>query len=218
MADFREKIKENVIVDDTNDEYGYLKITYNKGRKSNGIGRWYCNKGIGIQPLCVSVRHTICDGLWTDIDQVNSHPTIFKTLMNKYGFKSPSLDECLNNREKFLQKVMKDENCSRDTAKTLVIAIINGAKYKSATLKQLADEIKPIINHIIKLPEYKDTYDLLNLLIKIKITLKAKPSAEFYKLLKINSLKLIFNSLMIKVLLPNTKMVMKLPLFLMIFN
>ena len=46
-----QKIKENVIVDDTNDEYGYLKITYNKGRKSNGIGRWYCNKGIGIQPL-----------------------------------------------------------------------------------------------------------------------------------------------------------------------
>jgi len=156
-----QKIKENVIVDDTNDEYGYLKITYNKGRNSNGIGRWYCNKGIGIQPLCVSVRHTICDGLWTDIDQVNSHPTIFKTLMNKYGFKSPSLDLCLNNREEFLQKVMKDEKCSRDTAKTMVISIINGSKYKSPTLKKLADEIKPTINHIIKLPEYKDIYDFV---------------------------------------------------------
>lgn len=167
-----QKIKENVIVDDNNNEYGYLKITYKKGSKSNNIGRWYCNKGIGIQPLCVSVRHTICDGLWIDIDQVNSHPTIFKTLMNKYGFKSSSLDECLNNREEFLKKVMNDEKCSRDTAKTLVIAIINGAKYKSTTLKKLADEIKPIIKHIILLPEYKDIYDF------VKINYKDNPEGK----------------------------------------
>ena len=104
-----QKIKENVIVDDTNDiegtEYGYLKITYNKGKNSNGIGRWYCNKGIGIQPLCISVRHAICDGLWVDIDQVNSHPSILKNFIDKYNFKSPLLDECMNDREAFLAKV-----------------------------------------------------------------------------------------------------------------
>ena len=40
---------------------------------------------------------------------------------------------------------MNDEKCSRDTAKTYVIAIINGAKYSSRTLITLANELKPAI-------------------------------------------------------------------------
>ena len=135
-------------------EYGQIIVTYNKGRNSNSIGRWYAKDGLGIQPLCGCVRHTICDGIWVDIDQVNSHPTIFKQLMDKYKFKSPLLDECLNNREVFLEKVMKENKCSRDEAKTKVIAIINGGKYQTPTLKQFATELKPAINHINNLPEY----------------------------------------------------------------
>ena len=134
-----QKIKENVFVPtelrDT--DFAYLKITYKKGTKSNNIGRWYCNKGIGIQPLCVSVRHTICDGLWVDIDQVNSHPTILKSFMDKYKLNSPLLDDCLKDREAFLAKVMKEEKCNRSTAKTKVIATINGKKYKSKILTKL---------------------------------------------------------------------------------
>ena len=123
-----QKIKQNVFIPNElkDTDYGYLKITYKKDLKSNNIGRWYCNKGIGIQPLCVSVRHTICNGLWLDIDQVNSHPTILKNFIDKYNFKSPLLDECMNDREAFLAKVMKEEKCNRSTAKTLVIATING--------------------------------------------------------------------------------------------
>ena len=56
--------------------------------------------------------------------------------MEKYKFKSSSLDECLTNREVFLGKVMKDEKCSRDTAKTSTIAVINGGNYKTSTLKK----------------------------------------------------------------------------------
>lgn len=158
-----QKIKENIIIpNDLKDtDYGYLKITYKKGAKSNNIGRWYCNKGIGIQPLCVSVRHTICDGLWTDIDQVNSHPTILKHFIDKYDLKSPLLDECFNDREAFLLKVMKEEKCTRSNAKTLVIATINGKKYKSKTLVKLADELKPIINKICNLDEYKEIKDFV---------------------------------------------------------
>ena len=158
-----QKIKENVFIPNElkESDYAYLKITYNKGRNSNNIGRWYSHKGIGIQPLCVSVRHSICDGLWTDIDQVNSHPTILKNLMKKFNLKSSLLDECLVDREAFLAKVMKEEKCKRDVAKTLVISTINGKKYKSKTLVKLADELEPIINHIINLDEYKDIKDFV---------------------------------------------------------
>jgi hypothetical protein len=102
-------------------EHGLIKIDYRKGRNSNGIGRWYCKNGVGIQPLCACVRHTICEGIWIDIDQVNSHPTIFKHLMDKYNFKSPLLDECLINREEFLKKVMKDENVAEILLKPLLL-------------------------------------------------------------------------------------------------
>ena len=63
-----QKIKENLFIPNelNGTDYGYLKTTYKKGKLSNGIGRWYCHKGIGIQPLCASVRHTICDGLWVE--------------------------------------------------------------------------------------------------------------------------------------------------------
>ena len=78
-----QKLRNSVIIPDElkNTEYGLIKVEYSKGRNSNNIGRWYAKNGVGIQPLCCCVRHTICDGIWVDIDQVNSHPTIFKHLI-----------------------------------------------------------------------------------------------------------------------------------------
>jgi hypothetical protein len=151
-----QKMRENVTIpkEFKGTEFGLLKITYKKGKNSNGIGRWYANDGVGIQPLCTCVRHTICQDIWVDIDQVNSHPTILSQLMRKHNFTSPLLDECIENREVFFEKVMKDENCERDDAKTLIIAVINGGSYKSPTLSKLANELKPALKFINNLPEY----------------------------------------------------------------
>jgi hypothetical protein len=117
-------VRENVTIPQEFEgtEFGLSKITYIKGKNSNGIGRWHANDGIGIQPLCTCVRHTICQDIWVDIDQVNSHPTILSQLIKKHYFTSPLLDECLTNREVFLGKVMKKEKCDRDDAKSLVFA------------------------------------------------------------------------------------------------
>jgi len=142
-----------------NSEYGYIKVNYKKGSKSNNIGRWYADGSIGLAPMCSCIRHTICDNIWVDIDQVNSHPTITKTFMNKNGFTSPLLNKCFEDRESFLNTIAEEEACSRDDAKTAVISVINGGKFKTATLMQLADELKPCINKVIKLPQYKEIYD-----------------------------------------------------------
>lgn len=156
------KIRDATEMDNIEDEIGYIKVEYSKGRNSNGIGRWYAKNGVGLQPLTGCIRHTICNGIWVDIDQVNSHPTIFHQKMTKYDFKSPLLDECLNNRENFLKKIMNDEKCDRDDAKTRVIAVINGAKYTSPTLKQLCKELKPAIQYINNLPEYSSIVEYVN--------------------------------------------------------
>lgn len=136
-------------------EYAFIKVTYRKGTKSNGQGRWHANNGIGLQPLCACVRHTICDGKWLDVDQVNSHPSILQTLMKKHGFESELLDECVNNRDVFLLKVDKD----RDEAKTQIIASINGCKYNNPVLNDFCTQIHPCIKHIIELPEYQEDYE-----------------------------------------------------------
>lgn len=138
-------------------EKALIKVSYKKGKNSNDKGRWYCTNGIGLQPLCGCVRHTVCDGIWLDYDQANSHPNILHQMMKTYGFQSHLLDECINDRESFLKKIQLDKNETRDDAKTKVIATINGAQYtKDPVLKELANQIKPFIQHVINLPEYSD--------------------------------------------------------------
>ena len=132
-------------------EYAVLKVNYNKGRTSNNIGRWYSKDGIGLQPLIGCVRHTICDGIWTDIDQVNSHPTLLKILFDKYGCNSTMLDECVNNRNQFLSKISKN----RDEAKTNLIAVINGSGIKNnLVLNEFNNNIKDGINLITNHPDF----------------------------------------------------------------
>ena len=133
-------------------EFGIIPVRYNKGRGCYNVGRWYSADGIGLQPLVSCVRHTICDGLWTDIDQVNSHPTILKILFDKYDCKSTMLDECVNNRDEFLAKVDSD----RDNAKTQTIAVINGSETRNLFLKKFKNDIKKGIDLIINHPDFEN--------------------------------------------------------------
>ena len=143
-------------------EKALIKVSYEKGRNSNDKGRWYCKKSIGLQPLCGCVRHTICDGIWLDYDQSNSHPNILHQMMRKYGFQSQLLDECINDRESFLKKIHLDKDEDRDDAKTKVIAVINGGKYpKDPVLTEFSKQIKPAIDYIINLPEYSQELDYI---------------------------------------------------------
>lgn len=171
FAVFQKLVHNCVVLPDVEGtEFAYVKVKYRKGENSNNIGRWYCDKSIGLQSLSVSVRHTICEGIWTDIDQVNSHPTIFKSFMDKYGFESKLLDLCLNDRENFLKSV----GGKRELAKTQVIAVINGAKYpNNKILHQLHLEIQPCIDFVINLPEYSGILEYVSKTYKDNISGKS---------------------------------------------
>jgi phage/plasmid-associated DNA primase len=161
------KIRQNCIIPSgfETSEYGFIKTSYNKGKNSysNNEGRWYTVNSIGLAPLCGTIRHTICNNIWTDIDQVNSHPTILKSIMDELFIKSESLDQCLNDREIYLQKIIDEIKCTRDEAKEKVIAVINGGPlYKSKILKKLKDEIDPCIEKLTKLPKYTGLYEFVS--------------------------------------------------------
>ena len=140
-------------------EYGYIQVKYHKGKFSNDIGRWYVENGTGLAPIKSCIRHTICDNLWVDIDQVNSHPTILKQIMDKYQYSSPLLKKYIDNRDDILNDIMKEEGFTKENAKDAVISTINGKNYKSPTLSTLHNEIKLPINNIMKCDDYKHIYD-----------------------------------------------------------
>ena len=139
-------------------EYGYIPVKYVKGKTCNDIGRWYAVNSIGLAPIKSCIRHTLCDDMWVDIDQVNSHPHLLKQIMHKYQFSSGLLDKYISNRDDVLDNIMQEENCCKSDAKDYVISIINGKKFKSNTLTQLHNEIKLAVDTIMKCNEYQDIY------------------------------------------------------------
>ena len=140
-------------------EYGYIKVKYQKGKTCDNIGRWYAENGLGLAPIKACIRHTICDDNWVDIDQVNSHPSILKQIMDKKEFSSPILNKCVNNRDELLKIVMEEEKLSRDNAKNAIISVINGKKYKSNTLLSFHNELKPAVESLMKSDDYNNIYD-----------------------------------------------------------
>lgn len=141
-----------------NSQYGYIPVTYKKGSNSNNIGRWYADKSMGLAPLCSTVRHTICDDLWYDVDQVNSHVNIMKHFMDKFSYNSPSLNKCINDRKNTFQIIMQEEKCCETEAKIHIISALNGKNYKSAFIKQLGLELMPCMNKMVEMDEYINIY------------------------------------------------------------
>tara|TARA_S200002703_G_scaffold157664_1_gene166151 strand:+ start:2080 stop:4368 length:2289 start_codon:yes stop_codon:yes gene_type:complete len=186
-------------------EYGYIAVKYVKGKSCNNIGRWYAENGIGLAPIKSCIRHTLCDDMWVDIDQVNSHPVILNKLMSNYQYSSGLLNNYINNREDILNAIMNDESCSRDDAKNAVISTINGKKYKTNTLLQLHNEIKPGIDKIMKSDEYKDIYDYCKKTFGIKSNMQGKVMSRILQVIENNMLECYINMCCEKGLIPKYK-------------
>ena len=138
-------------------QYGYIPVKYHKS--SCNIGRWYCNDATGLASIKKCVRGAICDDVWVDIDQINSHPCILKQIMKKYEYSSPLLNKYVENRDEVLNDIMIEEGLSKDNAKDAVISVLNGKKYKSKTLMTLQNELKIPVDFIMKCDEYIHIYN-----------------------------------------------------------
>lgn len=129
-------------------DFGYIKTRYNFGATSSKAGRLYCEHSIGIQSMTGCIRSTVCEGIWNDIDQCNSHPVILNTLFKKNNLVSPLLNDYIENRETFLTSIGGDRN----DAKKKIISIINGGGVpcKNAILLKLKKELDPLVGTIVK--------------------------------------------------------------------
>ena len=96
------------------------------------IGRVYTkNNKVSLGTLYRRVRHTLCKNNYVDVDIVNCQPTILYGVLSNNNIESKFLNDYINNRDKILKEVMENYSCSRDTAKDIIIALINGGSKKA---------------------------------------------------------------------------------------
>tara|TARA_R110000851_G_scaffold57631_2_gene134234 strand:- start:4 stop:2169 length:2166 start_codon:yes stop_codon:yes gene_type:complete len=130
----------------------YVKYNYSKNRTSGRL--------IGdftIQSCRKDIRGFLCDGITTDIDMDNAHPTILLKLCELYELQSPNLNLYINNRKKCLNEIQEKDNITYLEAKKKVLISTNLDKKintKSDFLKNYDKEMKLIHNNFLNIEEF----------------------------------------------------------------
>jgi len=132
-------------------------IKYNKSSKyPSKIGRWFCKSGVGIQSMPRIIRHTICDGLYIDLDFKNIHPTILQQICLKNNIECSLLTKYITGRDNLLNDWSNILNFTKEEVKTLYLCALNGnnTKYNIPEWNNVLQEFKNIHKAISKLPQY----------------------------------------------------------------
>ena len=132
-------------------------IKYNKSSKyPSKIGRWFCKSGVGIQSMPRIIRHTICDGLYIDLDFKNMHPSVLQQICLKNNINCPLLTKYITNRDKLLTEWSNILNFTKDEVKTIYLSALNGnnTKYNIPEWSNVLQEFKSIHKAVSKLPQY----------------------------------------------------------------
>ena len=83
-------------------------------------------KNFGLQKIPSKIRNTICREYYNDYDIVNSHPVILYYICKKNNIKSDELLNYINNRDKILNSISKDNSISIKDAKKIILSLTNG--------------------------------------------------------------------------------------------
>ena len=97
---------------------GVVKVSYKQNGKQ---GRYF---GEGLQSIPRVVRHTISKDFYHDVDIKNAAPTFLAHYCKTKGLEHTHLKRYVSDRETYFTLL----NVDRDTAKRLMLAIINGKR------------------------------------------------------------------------------------------
>lgn len=96
---------------------GIIPVFY----KQKGKGRYFAKGGLSLQNIKRTIRHTIAKEYYNDIDIVNAHPVILEFLCKSNNIDCEYLQQYNRNRE----KILKDLNVDRKTAKKIFLGLTN---------------------------------------------------------------------------------------------
>jgi hypothetical protein len=104
---------------------GRAKIHYTRP-EGMPYGRSNPVRALGLFPIRRQIRHTLAAGRFIDFDIENCHPMIKLQILQKNNLPHTELLKYCTNRDVFFKDIMEAYNCTRDQAKTLMIAYLNG--------------------------------------------------------------------------------------------
>jgi len=100
---------------------GLLPVSYYKPKI--GIGRVQPRNNMSMCTTRKEIRHTLCNGVYVDIDIDNCHPTLLLQICKKNKLKCKYLEKYVNDRKTYLELVQKHYKVNRDQAKELFIRL-----------------------------------------------------------------------------------------------
>lgn len=137
------------------DYIGEMEIKYSFAKKTD-CGRVWASDGF--QMLIKTVRHTICDGTYFDIDINNCHPVLLLNLCQKLNIPANILSQYVLNRNSILDSMVG--TFDRSEIKNIFLHALNGKKKI-----QISDEILAAIpllgDYLVEIQKIMD--ELINL-------------------------------------------------------
>ena len=119
-----------------------------------------------------TTRHRLARDAYVDIDMINAQPSAVSEICRMNNHPCPLLDKYVADPLKLRQKIMKFHNCSKDTAKRLILRLLFGGSYnvwkeesgietnkdkQLASVSNMVDEIKTIMNTVYEANKHIET-------------------------------------------------------------
>lgn len=122
-----------------------------------GYGRLYAAEKGSLERLEKTLRHSLCTGIYWDIDMVNAQPTILSQLAKRIGLSLTNLTYYVENREVVIKRLVEEFSMTREEVKDWVIKCIFGCNI--AELKTLQKELRTLANELRN--TYGELYDMI---------------------------------------------------------
>ena len=121
-------------------------------------GRIFC--GNSIQGMTKIFRGFLCQGIATDIDMANCHPTILSYICKQNSISFMQLNTYIEHREEILKEFPNREEAKKAFLKSLNDDKLSRLKNKTPFFEAFDKEIKHLQKKIIALPQFKEIVEM----------------------------------------------------------
>lgn len=146
----------------SNNRYNVSTFTYSYSKSSAisraGYGRLYSVEKGSLERLEKTLRHSLCAGIYWDVDITNAQPTILSQMAKSRGLKVDFLSYYVSNRNEIINLMMNQYNMTRDEVKDWIIKCIFGSNIPE--LKLLQNELKSLAKELRD--DYSELYDKID--------------------------------------------------------
>lgn len=103
-----------------------VPVYYRHSALSGGCGRRFPVGGCGLTSFARPIRHTLAAGRYYDIDIKNAHPTFAVQYGARHGICVGAIASYNDHRDACLRELMELNGMSKDAAKVVCLALLNG--------------------------------------------------------------------------------------------